>query len=197
MAQFDLANPTFSLQQFAAAVNNNDGTFGSPVVSPSAKGIKFNQKLISDRAEGNTRITALAAQAISAGFQLDSHGFQFALMQIFMGVNPTSSGPSSPTLQKGLTLKNNRMKYFGVIAQAWSAENDGDVWLFLPKCKITSDFTWGFDFGKIAAPQFKMEAIEDDNFSDGQGGMGCIWNLTEHSTVQNTLAFPPSALIQF
>lgn len=181
---FDLANPTFSLQQFAAAVNNGDGTFGTAVVSPSAKGIKFNQKLISDRAEGNSRITALAAQAISAGFQLDTHGFQFSMLQIFTGQDPSSSG-SSATLEKYISLPNARMQYFGIIAQAWAAENAGDVLLFLPKCKVTSDFTWGFDFGKISAPQFKMEAILDDNF-------GFMWQIIERATANNTLVFPPT-----
>ena len=50
--------------------------------------------------------------------------------------------------------------YFGFIAQAYPTA--GDVLLWMPRCKITTDFSWKFEYGKIVVPMFKFEAIKDE-----------------------------------
>lgn len=155
---WETATPTFSVQLAAVAVNNLDGTIGTPVRIPSVKAVMTDIKTVTDQAQGDTKITAIAAQLISADLTLDTAGITFESMAIMTGVASTSS--TVPT-RSYMTYSNDRMPYFSLILEALGAEDAGDELVFLPKCKITTGFSWKFEFGKIITPQIKAVAIPD------------------------------------
>lgn len=150
--------PAFSVEQAAVFVNNLDGTFGAPVRVPSTKTVMSDVKMLSDVAQGDTAITAIASQILSADLTIDFSGITFTAYQILTGVAPTAS--STPT-RSYLTYANDRMPYFGLVLEALAAEGAGDLCLLFPKCKITTGFSWKFDFGKIITPSIKAMAIKD------------------------------------
>lgn len=180
MASSDTIYP-FSLQQVAIAAWNGDGTYGTPFVLESTKTLTFADKGVSDRAEGNAGITALARQAISADCQLDTAGLVLDSLKILIGQTPQSSGTGANAVYY-TSEDNARAPYFGCLAQAWP--DTGDTLLWFPRCKITTDFTWKYEFGKIVVPVFKFEAIKDKT-------LGYTWRLYERNTANNTLVLPP------
>lgn len=155
---WDKGQPSFSVQLAAVAVNNLDGTIGTPVRVPSTKTVMTDIKMLSDQAQGDTAITAIASQILSVDLTIDFAGITFAAYQIITGIVPSAS--TVPT-RRYMTFANDRMPYFALILESLAAEDAGDSLLFIPKIKITTTFSWKFDFGKIITPQIKATGIKD------------------------------------
>lgn len=145
---------TFSLQAVYIAAYLGAGSYDTAHLIDSSKTLTASQKLVSDRAQGNSRITALAAQAISYDVGLDTAGFDDDSIGIVMGTDPASSASAT-----NVDVANQLMPYFGLIGQTYP--DAGDVLICYPYCKMTGDWTFKLEFGKIVIPQFKFEAIEE------------------------------------
>lgn len=167
---------TFSLQLAQIAPNEGDGTFGAIHSLESTKTAAFARKHITDRSEGNSYITYLATQGISMDVQLDTAGLDFDALEVLTGQAPTSSNDG-----EYWQFENELYPYFGFLAQAYPTV--GDVLLWLPRCKVTTDFNWKFEYGKIVVPMFKFEAIRDEVL----GYTGRLINRPDGGA----LAFPP------
>lgn len=167
---------TFSLQQAYAASNEGDGTFGTVLALESTRMMSFGQGLVTDRSEGNSKITYLATQAISTDVQLDTAGFDFTGLEIFTGQAASASNDGNV-----LEMDNALFPYFALLGQAYP--DNGDVLMWLPRCKITKTFSWRFEFGKIVVPTFQCEAIVDPV-------LGYQWRLLERPS-GGAIAFPP------
>lgn len=146
---------TFSLQSLKVAAWNGDGTYGTIQTFFSAKTLTATKKFVSDKAMGNSKITGLAAQAISYDISIDSAGFDDSVLNVLLGLTSSSSGSGVNTDEA-----NALAPYFGLVAQTYP--DTGDYLLFFPQCKITGDFGYKIDFGKFSTPSIKMEAIQDD-----------------------------------
>jgi hypothetical protein len=181
---FEVGQISFSLQQCVVAANNGDGTFGAGWQIPSAKTLNLTYKYIQDRAEGNSRITAMAAQIIGVEWTLDTAGIDSQTLAILTGETPANSG-SGGTAERYITFSNDLMPYFAIQAQGW-ADGGGDTLIFLPFNKVMTGFTWQFAFGKLVVPQFKGEAIADPNKAYE------IIQVIERKTRNQTLVFPPT-----
>jgi hypothetical protein len=145
---------TFSLQAVYVAANNGDGTYGTVYEMESSKTLRVAQKIVSDKAQGNSRITALAAQSLGDyDLSLGTAGIDQEALEIFQDTTETASNDGSYT-----DFSNQLMPYFGMIAQTYP--DDGDVLLWFPNCKVMSDFTFSLEFVKIVIPEFKCEAIQ-------------------------------------
>jgi hypothetical protein len=171
---------SFMIQQAIVAKNNLDGTFGTPYTLQSTKTVTVDATQVSDRAEGNAQITALASQAIEHKLTLDTAGFDQSALAIFLPVSPASSNGGS-NWDEG----NVRSLYFGMIAQVWP--DVGDVLHFWPKCKVMSGFKYKLEYGKIIVPQFTCEAILDSN-------QGYMFRERErpNATPSTAINFPPN-----
>ncbi len=168
---------TFSLQSLWVALSNLDGTFGTPAQFFSAKTLTATKKFVSDKAYGNSKITGLAAQAISYDIAIDSAGFDDAVLNILLGLTSSSSGGGS-----NVDEQNQLSQYFGLIGQTYP--DTGDYLLFFPKCKVTGDLGYKIEFGKFAVPSLKCEAIDDDVFN--------FVLRRRRRTAVGTITFPPT-----
>lgn len=169
----------FSLQQVQVASYINGLTYGTPVTFDSSKTLSLSKKYVSDRAQGNSQITSLAAQSISYDLTLETSGFQDAALAIMEGITATVSNA-----QSNFDESNDLMPYFGLIAQGYP--DTGDVLLFFPRCKITSDINYKLEFGKIVAPQIKIEAIRDTT-------LGYLMRRRTRSSSGLAITFPLTA----
>ncbi len=169
---------TFSLQQCLVAANNLDGTFGTPYMLESTKTLTMAQKFVSDKARGNARITALAAQTESYDISLDTAGIDDDVFAILFGTTATASNGGSV-----LQIDNVLTPYFGLVGQAYP-DGEGDFLVFFPFCKVTSDVNYKFEYGKIVVPQFKCEAIQVSPFT-------YIVEQLDRPCVTDITAFPP------
>lgn len=173
----------FSLQYCAAAKANGDGTFGTLVAFPSAKTLRITLKYISDKAEGNSIITAIAAQIIEVDWEIDGVNLDQGLLAIVTGETASSSGAGSAEVDT-MAFSNDLMPYFGIVAQAWGQHGD-DMCFLIPYTKVTKDFSWSLDFGKFAVPKFAGEAINEPVLL-------YMLNAKNHATKIASPVFPPS-----
>lgn len=171
---------TFSLQQAVIAAYTGSVSYGTPRTLESTKTLTIGQKLITDQAQGNSKITDLETQSISDDVKLDTAGLDFAALAILTGQAASASG--SNTI---LSMPNAMYPYFGIVAEAWYG-TISSMLLFFPYCKITSDFSWAFDFGKIVVPKFACMAIQEPT-------LGYMWRLYDRPSVRGSIAFPPNA----
>lgn len=169
---------TFSLQQCQIAANNLDGTFGTAYQLESTKTLTMAQKFVSDKARGNARITALAAQTESYDVGLDTAGIDNDALAVLFGTTAVDSNDGNV-----LSISNILTPYFGLVGQAFP-DGDGDFLVFFPYCKVTSDMNFKFEYGKIVVPQFKAEAIEGSAFP-------YIVNYYERPDGEAAITFPP------
>jgi hypothetical protein len=81
-----------------------------------------------------------------------------------------------------------RMPYFGVILKALS-EEVGDTWVFLPKCKIMSDFIlFQGEFGTFSTPELTVQAVPDDTWG--------LANFITHPTDVAISVIPPANIAE-
>lgn len=173
----------FSLQQAWAAKANGDGTFGTALKFPSAKTLSLDVAYISDKAQGNSTITGLAAQIIECTWQLDGVNFDPDILGILTDVAPSDSGTGVDEVVTQ-TFANDLMPYFGIVAQAWG-ENGDDTCILLPYTKVMNGFTWKLDFGKYISPVFKGDDIIEPS-------LGYLLDVKNHATKLAMPVFPPS-----
>lgn len=139
---------TFSVQQVQIAAWLSGATYDTPYTLESTKMISYAQKMITDQAQGNSKITDLESQFISGDIKLDTAGMAFEALTILTGqATSTSTGDSV------IETPNALLPYFGIVAEAWYG-TVSSMLLWYPWCKITSDFSYAFDFGKIIVPKF-------------------------------------------
>ena len=169
---------SFSVQKVLIAPWLGGGTYGASFTLASTKTLEFGQKMITDKTEGNSYITDLETQLISADVKLDTGGFEVGSLAVFTGIASATSG--SDTV---LPVNNKLLPYFGCIAQTYP--NSGDILWFFPYCKITSDWSFKLEFGKIIVPQFKFEAIQDPT-------LGFIWQPYIRAVANGAITFPPT-----
>ncbi|SRR5260221_13951466 len=173
----------FSLQYCAAAKANGDGSYGTLFKFPTAKTLRITLKYISDKAEGNSIITAIAAQIIEVDWEIDGVNLDQNLLAIMTGETPSSSGAGSSEVDT-ITFANDLMPYFGIVAQAWGQHGD-DMCFLIPYTKVTKDFSWSLDFGKFPVPKFQGEGIIEPVLLH-------MLQAKNHATKLASPVFPPS-----
>lgn len=146
---------TFSLQQAIIAAYTGSVSYGTLRTMESTKTLSVAQKFITDQAQGNSKITDLEAQAISEDVKLDTAGIDFNALAVLIGQAATTSGPDTV-----LSMGNALMPYFGLCGEAWYG-SASSMLLWFPYCKVTTDFTYAFDFGKIIVPKFSVMTIQE------------------------------------
>ena len=183
MAEIVRAAFKFSLQQAWVAKANGDGTYGTAIKFPSAKTISLDIKYISDKAQGNSTITGLAAQIIEVMWQLDGVNLDQDVIAVLTGITSSDSNSGSNQVDTQ-TYQNNLMQYVGLVAQAWG-ENGDDTCILLPYTKVMDGFTYKMEFGKYITPTFKGDGILEPN-------LGFMLQQKDHATKLTTPVFPPS-----
>jgi hypothetical protein len=80
------------------------------------------------------------------------------------------------------------MPYFGAIVKALS-EEIGDTWIFLPKCKIMSDFVlFQGEFGAFSTPEVTVQCVPDETWG--------LANFITHPTDVPISVIPPANIAE-
>lgn len=175
----------FSLQVCKIASATGSGTYGTAFTFPSAKTLNLSIKFISDKAEGNSIYTALAAQIVSVEWSIDGANLDQNIVAIAMGETPAVSGTGNTEVDT-INFSNDLMPYFGILAQAWGQHGD-DMCFLVPYTKTMQDVSFKLDFGKFTTPSFKGTAINEPTLQN-------MLSMKNHATKLATgaLLFPPS-----
>lgn len=176
--------PTFGLRDCKIASWTSTGVYGTAVDVPSVQMMGATLQQVAAQLEGDDSIQATAARAIGGQVQLRFGSVSIGALEVMTGQSATSS-LSTPNQVKGLKIAGgDNMPYFGIVGQAYAEEGDGDLHVFIPKCKITGDIQLAnLQYGQFAIPEMTVQAVDDATY-------GVIY-LIEHETAV-AVAIPPA-----
>lgn len=176
--------PTFGLRDVKVAAWNATNDYGTEVDVPSVQMMGTTLQQVAAQLEGDDSITATASRAIGGQVQLRFGSVSLAALEVMLGQAATSS-VASPNQVKQLKISGgDTMPYFGIVGQAYAEEGDGDLHVFIPKCKITGDIQLAnLQYGQFAIPEMTIQAVDDATYG--------IVNLVEHQTA-TAVAIPPA-----
>lgn len=188
---FDVGSPQFGLndgkiaQWIAPATPAAAATY-LPPTGTDIMSIQMGQvtmELVNAILTGDDRQTSIAAQAIGGSVQMRWGGLNLSSLAVLTGTTIVSLSSTAKQLQ---IVGSQKMPFVGVLLKALSAEI-GDTWLWLPKCKIMSNFTLAqMEYGAFTIPEVTMQVVDDDKY-------GAI-NIITHVIDTNIDAFPPTNL---
>lgn len=141
-------------------------------------------QIISAIANGDDAIIAAAARLSGAQLQLRFVGMNPLAVSIITGapINTSSIGTGS-TVSNLQFEGGGRLPYFGAIVKALS-EEIGDTWVFLPKCKIMSDFVlFQGEYGAFSTPEVTVQCVPDTKWG--------VANFITHPVDTNITTMPP------
>lgn len=183
MPLFETGGPQFGLSDVKIATWNSDGSYGSAVDIPSVQMFSVNARVVSAELTGDDRITATASRVVGASLQMRNGSVTIAALEILFGLTATSS-IASPNNVKNLRINSGiRLPYFGVIGKVLAEEGDGDLWAFIPKCRITADVTlMNAGYGTFVVPEMNAVGVADEDYG--------VINFVVHET-EAAVTIPP------
>lgn len=181
---FEQGAPQFGLNDAKVAAWNAASSYGTVTDIMGVQMATVTAQVISAIANGDDKIVASAARLIGGGLQLRFVGINPTVIGIMLGIAPdTISSVINVQIAGG-----ERLPYFGLCVKALS-EEVGDTWVFLPKCKIMSDFViFQGEYGTFTTPEVTVQAVEDEDYG--------ILNLITHPTDVAITVFPPANIAQ-
>lgn len=182
---FEQGSPTFGLSDAKVQAWGSASYLATAVDIMGIQMATATLQIISAIANGDDAIVAAAARLTGAQLQLRFVGMNPAAVGIITGVSQTASsmgvGSSASNLQ---FAGGNRMPYFGAIVKALGEEG-GDTWVFLPKCKIMSDFVlFQGEYGAFSTPEVTVQCVPDTKWG--------VANFITHPSDIAITSLPPS-----
>jgi NAD kinase len=139
-----------------------------------------SMQVVSAVANGDDTIVAAAARLTGASLQMRFVGMNPTMIGILTGITPDTVS-SVVNLQ---FVGGERLPYFGAIVKALSEET-GDTWVFIPKCKIMSDFVlFQGEYGAFSTPELTVQAVPDETWG--------VANFITHPTDVAITVMPPA-----
>jgi len=177
-------SPQFGLNDVKIAAWNSTNNYGAAVDVPSVQMMGSILQVVSAQLEGDDTITATASRAIGGEVRLRFGSVSMAALEVLLGNTSTASGVAS-TQQDHLKVQGaDNMPYFGICGKALAEEGIGDLHVFLPKCRITSNVELAsLQYGQFAIPEMTVQAVDDATYG--------VINLVEHETAV-AVAIPPT-----
>ncbi len=181
---FDVGAPQFGVNDAKVAVWNSTGSYGTLTDIMGIQMAQATMQIVSAVANGDDAIVAAASRLTGAQLQLR-----------FVGMNPTMisviTGIAIDTISSVNNLQfvgGERLPYFGAIIKALS-EEVGDTWVYLPKCKIMSDFVlFQGEFGAFSTPEVTVQCVPDETWG--------VANFITHPTNVAITVIPPANIAQ-
>lgn len=187
---FDIwGGPQFGMRDTKVAKWNGNGTWGTPVDIPSIQQINAQVQTQTAQLTGDDRITATHAKVIGGQVTFQHGSFSMNVMDVISGDSSASSG-TTPNRTRRLALGNKNFPYFGLCCAVDAVEGVGDMWIFLPKVKLTQGFNAQAQYGQFMIPSLTAEFLIDD-FYVVNGEAKCI-DFLMHETITQISTFPPS-----
>lgn len=177
--------PQFGLADVKIAPWTSTGVYGTAVDVPNAQLMGNTLKILSAQLEGDDAIQAVASRAIGGEVRIRFGAISIEALEVLLGQTAVPSG--TPETQQALTISGgDNMPYFGICGKALAEEGGGDLHVFVPKCKITTDVTLAqLEYGKFAVPELTVYAANDATYG--------VIGLVPHKTAAD-VAIPPAGI---
>lgn len=177
---FEQGAPQFGMNDAKVAVWNATDDYGDISDVMGVQMASVSMQIISAIANGDDRIVAAGARATGAQVQLRFVGLNLSMLSVITGIAVDVLSSVSNLMVEG----GERMPYFGLIVKSLS-EEIGDTWVFVPKCKVMSDFTpFQGEFGTFTTPEITLQCVPDETWG--------LANFITHPTDVEITAMPPT-----
>lgn len=181
---FDQGAPQFGVADARVAVWNATDDYGTLTDIMGIQMAQASLQVVSAVANGDDRIVAAASRLTGASLQMRFVGLNPTMLSVITGVSiDTISSVNNMQFTGG-----ERLPYFGAIIKSLS-EEVGDTWVFLPKCKIMSDFViFQGEFGTFTTPEVTVQAVPDETWG--------LANFITHPTDVAITVIPPANIAE-
>ena len=169
---FDYGGPQFGLADTKMAVNNSDGTFGTAVDVPSVQVLGVEAVVESQTLTGDDRQTASASRITGANVTLRFGSVHMDVLATMLGI--TLDEAYGAYTSRRVMIANKKTPYVGICGKANAEEGAGDTHLFIPRCKVASNFRLQFEYNTFSIPEITFAAQGDENFLDADGNATVI-----------------------
>lgn len=181
---FDQGAPQFGIHDAKVATWNSAGSYGTLTDIMGIQMAQVTMQVISAIANGDDTIVAAGSRLTGASLQLRFVGMNPSMISIITGISVGTISSVKQLLFEG----GEKMPYFGAIVKALSEET-GDTWVFLPKCKIMSDFVlFQGEFGAFTTPEVTVQCVPDSQYG--------VASFITHPTDVDITVIPPANIAQ-
>lgn len=181
---FDQGSPQFGVNDAKVARWTATDTYGTLTDVMGIQMAQATMQVVSAIANGDDKVVAAASRLTGVSLQMRFVGLNPSMLAVITGV---ALDTISSVINQQF-LGGERLPYFGVIVKALS-EEIGDTWIFLPKCKIMSDFViFQGEFGAFTTPEVTVQAVDDDTWG--------LANLITHPTDVPITIIPPANIAE-
>ena len=149
----------FGLRELRVIVTTTNKAL-TPSQTLSAKEVVTAEQL-----EGDDSIVAEHAFPTNVEWEIEAGGIPIAAYALMTGRTISSAG-ATPTRTNTLTMASgDQYPYFTLLGRS-VADDGGDVWVYLYKCKITDPIDGKFEQGKFFTSGIKGIAVADSSNSN-------------------------------
>lgn len=180
---------SFGIRDALIAARTAADTYGAAVDIPYIQMMSASLRVATAEGTGDDRIVITASRAIAGNLQVRVQGAPFTIFPILLGVTPDVTGVTPNKVTQIAIPGGQRMPAFGIVGQGLAEEGLGDVLLFAPNVKVTSDITLiSMEYGNLSTFEFSATALADDDYG--------ILSLVERETTSALAAatFPPTGI---
>lgn len=136
---------------------------------------------------GDDRITAQFARLIAGEISVRWAGRLLEVLAVVFGIASVASGVTPSRVEHFRIVGGTRLPYFGMIGQGLAEEGLGDMLVFVPKIKPTSQIKLtNMEYGAWQIAEFTARAVDDQDWG--------IVNLVRRETT-GTYTMPPAGLV--
>lgn len=181
---FDTGAPQFGINDARIAVWNATNSYGTLTDIFGIQMGAVDMQVVSAIANGDDTVVAAGARLTGSVLRMRFVGMNPSVFAILLGI-ATDTISSVVNLQ---VVGAEKLPYFGAIIKSVSEES-GDTWVFLPKCKIMSDFTpFAGEFGTFTTPELSVQCVPDETWG--------LANFITHPTNVPITVIPPANIAE-
>lgn len=177
---FGQGAPSFGLSDVKIAAWTSAGTYSTLVDVMSVQMMGVTLQFSEAQLTGDDAITAQAARAIGGRCQIRFGGINLDALAVLLGrATSTISSVVQQSVRGG-----SRMPYIGIIGKAL-AEEGGDIWVYVPKAKLSGDFAIAMmEYGSFAIPEATLQMVDEASYG--------VLNFVTHPTDLAITVMPPA-----
>lgn len=176
--------PQFGINDAKVAAYNGTDDYGTAVDVPSIQMLNTDIRVLSGELEGDDQITDSHAQVIGGMVRMRFGSLSIAALEVLLGIDSSPSGSTPDQVDQLKISGGDNMPYVGISGKIAATQGDGDLHVFIPKCKITSDFTLvQGEYGSYTIPDVELNAVDDATYG--------VALVIEQETAAN-VAIPPT-----
>ena len=165
MAFDSFGAPQFGMNDAKVAAYNATDDYGTAVDIPSVQMLQTDIRVLSGELEGDDEITDAHTQVIGGRVRMRFGSLSIAALEVLLGLTSSASGSSPNQLDQLKVSGGDNMPYVGISGKMAATQGDGDTHVFIPKCKIVSDFTLvQGEYGQYTIPEVELSAIPDTTY---------------------------------